>query len=66
MPAGWNRLGIVLRDKGVLRFVKYVSKHAKDDRWDIWSEYYVTPQDNDWDTVIAGDYITYYSEMETD
>lgn len=47
MPAGWNKLGIVLRDKGVLRFVKYVSARAKGDRWDICGEYGVAAQDDD-------------------
>ncbi|KPI43228.1 Prolyl 3,4-dihydroxylase TPA1 [Cyphellophora attinorum] len=31
----WNKFSIVLRDKGTLRFVKYVSQAAKGDRWDI-------------------------------
>ncbi|KAK0103360.1 hypothetical protein ONS95_005386 [Cadophora gregata] len=35
MPASWNKLSIVLRDSGVLKFVKYVSKNAKGDRWDV-------------------------------
>ena len=35
MPANWNNLNIVLRDAGVLRFIKYVSKSAKGDRWDL-------------------------------
>ena len=35
MPMGWNRLSIVLRDKGVLKFVKYLGKGAKGDRWDL-------------------------------
>ena len=39
MPAGWNRLGLVLRDKGTMRFVKYVSRMAKGDRWDILGEF---------------------------
>ncbi|KAI0432095.1 Oxoglutarate and iron-dependent oxygenase degradation C-term-domain-containing protein [Xylaria sp. FL1042] len=33
--AAWNRLSLVLRDSGALRFVKYVSRRAKGDRWDI-------------------------------
>lgn len=45
MPAGWNRLAIVLRDKGVMRFVKYVSRQAKGDRWDVCGEYGVINQD---------------------
>ncbi|KAG9228785.1 Oxoglutarate and iron-dependent oxygenase degradation C-term-domain-containing protein [Amylocarpus encephaloides] len=35
MPATWNKMSIVLRDSGVLKFVKYVSKNAKGDRWDL-------------------------------
>lgn len=35
MPASWNKMSIVLRDSGVLKFVKYVSRNAKGDRWDI-------------------------------
>jgi prolyl 3-hydroxylase /prolyl 3,4-dihydroxylase len=31
----WNKFSIVLRDKGTLRFVKYVSQAAKGDRWDV-------------------------------
>lgn len=38
-PAAWNNLAIVLRDKGVLRFTKYVSSAAKGDRWDICGEF---------------------------
>ena len=38
-PAGWNQLAVVLRDRGVLRFTKYVSKSAKGDRWDVCGEY---------------------------
>jgi hypothetical protein len=33
--AGWNTLNIVLRDKGTLRFVKYISQNAPGDRWDF-------------------------------
>lgn len=47
MPAGWNKLGIVLRDKGTLRFVKYVSQQAKGDRWDVCGEYAVVDQDTE-------------------
>ena len=39
MPAGWNRLGIVLRDRGTMRFVKYVSCMAKGDRWDLVGDF---------------------------
>jgi Rps23 Pro-64 3,4-dihydroxylase Tpa1-like proline 4-hydroxylase len=37
-PPAWNRFSIVLRDKGTLRFVKYVSHAANGDRWDIKGE----------------------------
>lgn len=37
-PASWNTFSVVLRDKGTLRFVKYVSKAANGDRWDIKGE----------------------------
>ncbi|KAI0107543.1 Oxoglutarate and iron-dependent oxygenase degradation C-term-domain-containing protein [Nemania sp. FL0031] len=33
--AAWNRMSLVLRDSNTLRFVKYVSRRAKGDRWDI-------------------------------
>lgn len=38
MGAGWNRMSIVLRDKGTLKFVKYVSRKAQGDRWDVTGE----------------------------
>ncbi|KAF1996813.1 Fe II 2-oxoglutarate-dependent dioxygenase-like protein [Amniculicola lignicola CBS 123094] len=38
-PAGWNKMSIVLRDRGVLRFTKYVSQAAKGDRWDVCAEF---------------------------
>ncbi len=34
----WNTFSVVLRDKGTLRFVKYVSRVAKGDRWDVKGE----------------------------
>ena len=39
----WNQFSIVLRDKGTLRFVKYVSQAAKGDRWDIKGEVELSP-----------------------
>ncbi|KAL1888012.1 putative component of NuA3 histone acetyltransferase complex [Ceratocystis pirilliformis] len=38
-PAAWNNMSIVLRDGGALKFVKYVSRSAKGDRWDISGTY---------------------------
>ena len=39
MAPGWNRLSLVLRDKGVMKFVKYVSARAQGDRWDAVGEF---------------------------
>ncbi|KAJ5081206.1 hypothetical protein N7456_013444 [Penicillium angulare] len=47
--AGWNRLSIVLRDSGTLKFVKYVSAAAKGDRWDITADIGVEFDDDDED-----------------
>ena len=49
MPASWNKLSIVLRDSGVLRFVKYVSKGAPGDRWDVVGGFGVREEDEDED-----------------
>lgn len=38
---GYNRLLLVLRDEGVMRFVKYVSATAESSRWDVCGEYEV-------------------------
>jgi Rps23 Pro-64 3,4-dihydroxylase Tpa1-like proline 4-hydroxylase len=50
MLASWNKMSIVLRDSGVLKFVKYVSKSAKGDRWDISASYGVKEIDDGGDT----------------
>ena len=47
MPAAWNRLGIVLRDKGTMRFVKYVSQMAKGDRWDLAGDFDILNDESD-------------------
>lgn len=39
MAAGSNELSLVLKDKGVMRFVKYVSARAPGARWDVSFEY---------------------------
>ncbi|KAI1917059.1 putative component of NuA3 histone acetyltransferase complex [Ophidiomyces ophidiicola] len=49
MGAGWNRMSVVLRDRGALRFVKYVSRSAKGDRWDVTGEIEVRFEDEDED-----------------
>ena len=43
--AAWNCLSIVLRDNGVLKFVKYVSRKAKGDRWDVTGTYEVADEE---------------------
>ncbi|KAK5629942.1 hypothetical protein RRF57_005657 [Xylaria bambusicola] len=47
--AAWNRMSLVLRDSGALRFVKYVSRRAKGDRWDISGTIEVEEEDDDGD-----------------
>jgi prolyl 3-hydroxylase /prolyl 3,4-dihydroxylase len=44
MPASWNTMTVVLRDQGLLRFVKYVSKSANGDKWDIVGTYPVVSE----------------------
>ncbi|KAK3337081.1 oxygenase-like protein [Cercophora scortea] len=43
--AAWNKMTLVLRDSGTLRFVKYVSAAAKGDRWDIGGTFDIAEQD---------------------
>ncbi|GBE79614.1 Prolyl 3,4-dihydroxylase ofd1 [Sparassis crispa] len=39
VQASFNRLLLVLRDEGVMHFVKYVSAAAQGSRWDVCGEY---------------------------
>jgi len=48
--ASWNVFTLVLRDTGVLKFVKYVSKSAWGGRWDITSEWQVKAESFEADT----------------
>ena len=41
LPPGWNQLTLVLRDPGVLKFVKYASSKAPGSRWDLGGEWEV-------------------------
>ncbi|KAI0843006.1 Oxoglutarate and iron-dependent oxygenase degradation C-term-domain-containing protein [Hypoxylon sp. FL0890] len=43
----WNKLSLVLRDSGVLKFVKYVSRKAPGDRWDISGTFEVEEPDDE-------------------
>ncbi|ODA83945.1 hypothetical protein RJ55_02462 [Drechmeria coniospora] len=45
--AAWNKLAIVLRDSGALKFVKYVSRRAQGDRWDLSAVFEVAEQDDE-------------------
>ncbi|KAI1390148.1 Oxoglutarate and iron-dependent oxygenase degradation C-term-domain-containing protein [Hypoxylon trugodes] len=48
--ASWNKMSLVLRDSGALKFVKYVSRRAPGDRWDISGTFEVEePEDDDED-----------------
>ncbi|KAK5109852.1 hypothetical protein LTR62_006459 [Meristemomyces frigidus] len=46
-PAGWNTMSVVLRDRGTLRFVKYVSSKARGDRWDFTGGFEVEGEEGD-------------------
>lgn len=45
----WNVLQLIVRDEGILKFVKYVSKNAPSSRWDISGEWTVDQDDVDED-----------------
>jgi Rps23 Pro-64 3,4-dihydroxylase Tpa1-like proline 4-hydroxylase len=45
-PAGWNKLTLVLRDTGVMKFVKYVSECAPGDRWDVVASFSVEDEED--------------------
>lgn len=45
--AAWNKMTLVLRDSNTLKFVKYVSRSAKGDRWDISGVFEVEEQEGD-------------------
>ncbi|KZZ96054.1 Oxoglutarate/iron-dependent oxygenase, C-terminal degradation domain protein [Moelleriella libera RCEF 2490] len=48
--ASWNKLTIVLRDGGTLKFVKYVNRNAKGDRWDVSGTYEIDELEEDDDS----------------
>ena len=47
LSAAPNSLNLVLRDEGLMKFVKYVSYQAPSSRWDIVME--CLPEDDDSD-----------------
>jgi Rps23 Pro-64 3,4-dihydroxylase Tpa1-like proline 4-hydroxylase len=42
-----NSLSIVLRDEGIMKFIKYVSANAPGSRWDVTAEYSIIKEDDD-------------------
>lgn len=47
--AAWNKMTIVLRDSGTLRFVKYVNRKAPGDRWDVSGTFEIEDEDENED-----------------
>ncbi|KAI9838607.1 MAG: hypothetical protein M1819_004921 [Sarea resinae] len=47
MPPAWNTMSVVLRDAGVMKFVKYVGRAAQGDRWDLTGEFGVEEGEED-------------------
>ncbi|OAA64304.1 oxoglutarate/iron-dependent oxygenase [Niveomyces insectorum RCEF 264] len=45
--AAWNKMTLVLRDSGTLRFVKYVSRAAPGDRWDVSATFDIAEGDDE-------------------
>ena len=71
----WNTLSLVLRDQGVMRFVKYLGKDSKTDRWDLVGEFQVEDEVQVWDdddkenqgeTVVGADEEEESTEVEFD
>ena len=42
-PVDWNVMSVVLGDPGILSYVKYVSRAAPGDRWDVMGEFGLQP-----------------------
>ena len=55
MQPGFNRLLLVLRDAGLMHFVKYVSSGAPGSRWDICGEFEVGMVGDDEDEDAEGE-----------
>ncbi|CAK7271274.1 putative component of NuA3 histone acetyltransferase complex [Sporothrix epigloea] len=45
--AAWNKMTIVLRDSGTLRFVKYINRKAPGDRWDVSATFEIEDEESD-------------------
>ena len=50
-----NTLNLVMRDEGVMKFIKYVSANAPGSRWDIAVEYEITPPEGEEDSSEGSD-----------
>ncbi len=66
MPASWNKLSIVLRDKGVLRFVKFVGREARGDRWDVGGWFGVEEDEGDGEEEEVGKGVAVGVEVDED
>lgn len=53
MGPSFNRLSLVLRDPGVMRFVKYLSANAPGSRWDIDAEWEVGMMEEDEEEIVV-------------
>lgn len=47
LSAASNSLSLVLRDEGIMKFIKYVSANAPGSRWDISTEFAIVPSNDD-------------------
>ena len=62
--ASWNKMTIVMRDSGTLRFVKYVSRRAPGDRWDVSGTFEIEDEDEEEDPDEANTLLLESSEEE--
>ncbi|TPX72326.1 hypothetical protein SpCBS45565_g00609 [Spizellomyces sp. 'palustris'] len=49
VSAGWNVLTLVMRDEGLMKFIKYISARAPGSRWDVAFEYELPDQEDEGD-----------------
>ncbi|KAJ3294342.1 hypothetical protein HK104_003651 [Borealophlyctis nickersoniae] len=47
VSCGWNVLNLVVRDEGLMKFIKYVSARSEGSRWDVAFEYGVRQDEED-------------------
>lgn len=51
----FNSLSLIVRDEGILRFIKYVSKNAPGSRWDVSCEWQVESDEDEGNDGDSGD-----------